>query len=124
MLFVGIIAHEMLHGLGWSFYAKKGWKSISFGVVWKYLTPYCHCSEPLPIQRYCFGSMLPALVLGILPAIVAMLAGNILLMGFGFFFTFSAAGDFLILWMLRKEKANALVQDHPNKIGCKIIEAP
>ncbi len=121
ILFVGIVAHEFLHGLGWSFYAKNGWKSISFGMVWKYLTPYCHCSEILTLSAYRFGSLLPAIVLGIFPSLIAIITGQIGLMIFGFFFTFAAAGDFLILWLIRKEKSTDMVQDHQDKIGCVII---
>jgi hypothetical protein len=67
--------------------------------------------------------MLPAFVLGIVPAIIAMATGNLGLMVFGFFFTFAAGGDFLILLLLRKEKPNTLVKDHPDKIGCIIYRA-
>ena len=124
VLFFGIVTHELRHGLGWSFYAKKGWKSIRFGIEWKYLTPYCHCAEILPISAYRFGSVLPAIVLGILPSIIAIVSGNLMLMVFGFIFTFAAGGDFLILWMLRKEKPTVFIQDHPDKIGCLVIQNP
>lgn len=120
IVLAGIVIHELLHGLGWSFYAKNGWKSIKFGFMWSFLTPYCHCSEPLLMRPYRIGSMLPAIVLGIVPAIIAMATGNLGLMVFGFFFTFAAGGDFLILWLLRKEKPNTLVKDHPDRIGCII----
>ena len=43
---IGIVVHELIHGLTWACFAKNGWKSISFGVWWKVLTPYCHCNEP------------------------------------------------------------------------------
>jgi hypothetical protein len=118
----GIVAHEILHGIGWSFYTKKGWKSIKFGIMWSFLTPYCHCTEPLIMGHYRTGSILPALVLGIFPSLIAMLTGNLILMTFGFFFTFAAGGDFLILWLIRKESSNALVLDHPDKIGCVVFE--
>jgi len=91
-------------------------------VVWKYLTPYCHCTEPLLIKPYRIGSVLPAFVLGLFPSIVAVASGNIWLMVFGFFFTFAAGGDFLILWLLRHEKSTVFVQDHPDKIGCVILQ--
>ncbi len=120
IILAGIVIHELLHGLGWSFYAKNGWKSIKFGIMWSFLTPYCHCSESLLMGPYRIGSMLPAIALGIVPAIIAMATGNLGLMVFGFFFTFAAGGDFLILWLLRKEKPNTLVKDHPDKIGCII----
>ena len=121
IIICGIIAHELLHGLAWSFYAKKGWKSISFGIEWKYLTPYCHCAEPLLMNPYRIGSVLPAVVLGFIPSILAIINGNLWLLAFGFFFTFAAGGDFLVLWLLRHEKSSVFVEDHPDKIGCIIL---
>ena len=121
ILLISIITHELLHGLGWSIYAKNGRKSIKFGVNWKFLTPYCHCNEPLLLNKYRFGSVLPAIILGIIPSIIAIITGHLGLMAFGFFFTFAAGGDFLILWLLRNENSTDFVQDHPDKIGCFII---
>lgn len=40
---VGIVLHELIHGLTWARYTSHGFKSIKFGVLWKMLTPYCHC---------------------------------------------------------------------------------
>jgi len=121
ILLLGVMAHELLHGLGWSIYTQHGWRSIRFGIMWSFLTPYCHCSEPLAMKSYRIGSILPALVLGFLPSLIAMAIGNLGLMIFGFFFTFAAGGDFLMLWLLRKEKPDALVEDHPDRIGCTVI---
>lgn len=121
VILAGIVIHELLHGLGWSFYTKKGWKSIKFGIMWSFLTPYCHCDEPLLMRPYRIGSMLPAILLGIVPAIIAITTGSLGLMVFGFLFTFAAGGDFLILWLLRKEKPNTVVKDHPDKIGCVLF---
>nr|WP_270298076.1 DUF3267 domain-containing protein [Eggerthella sinensis] len=42
-----ILVHELIHGLVWGICAKRHWKAVSFGVIWKYLTPYCTCDEPL-----------------------------------------------------------------------------
>jgi hypothetical protein len=122
ILLLSIITHELLHGLGWSIYAKKGWKSISFGVNWKFFTPYCHCNEPLLLNQYRFGTVVPAIVLGIIPSIIAIITGHPGLMAFGFFFTFAAGGDFLILWLIRDEKTGDFAQDHPDKIGCIILK--
>ena len=43
-LMAGIVVHELIHGLTWAYFAKKGFKSIRFGIFWEMLTPYCHCS--------------------------------------------------------------------------------
>lgn len=35
----------------------------------------------------------------------------------------SAGGDWLILWLIRNVKAGSLVEDHPSKAGCYVLEA-
>ena len=67
LVIVGIVVHELIHGLTWACYAKRGWKSISFGVMWKLLTPYCHCDEPMHISGYMMGAMMPCIILGCHP---------------------------------------------------------
>ncbi len=120
---VGIVMHELIHGLTCSLYAVKGLRSMKFGVMWKYATPYCHCKEPLLVKYYITGALMPAIVLGILPSVVALFIGNLGLLIFGLFFTMAAGGDFMIINLLRKEPANNLVQDHPTKIGCYVYRS-
>lgn len=119
-MILGIILHELIHGLTWSIFAKNGLKSMKYGVIWEWLTPYCHCEEPLLNKDYIIGAIMPALLLGIVPSLLALLTGSLALIIFGLFFTLSAGGDFMILNILRKEPMNSLVQDHPKKIGCYI----
>ena len=118
---VGAVVHELLHGLTWAVFCRNGLRSISYGVYWKVLTPYCHCKEVLPLKHYAIGGMMPGLVMGLLPALAGMAMGHFLLFLFGLFFSMAAAGDLLILWMLRHRKATDLVQDHPDKIGCFVL---
>jgi len=117
---LGIVLHELIHGIAWALSAKNGFKSIKFGVMWKMLTPYCHCKEPLQVKHYILGALLPALILGIIPGIIAIIIGNIYLLFFGVFFTMAACGDFLVIHLLRNEKRNDWVQDHPSEAGCYI----
>lgn len=116
----GIISHELIHGIVWAFYAENKFKSIRFGVLWYALTPYCHCKEPLKVYQYILGALMPGILLGILPSIIAICIGNFALLLFGIFFTISACGDFLVVDMLRRENMNDYVQDHPSEIGCFI----
>ena len=120
ILIVGIILHELIHGITWAFYAKKGFKSIKFGVLWKMLTPYCHCSEPLKVYQYIIGGIMPAIILGIIPSIIAIVIGNLGMLVFGIFFTMAASGDFMIINLLRKENPQDYTQDHPSEAGCYI----
>ena len=120
ILILGIILHELIHGVVWAFFAKQKFKSIKFGVLWKILTPYCHCKEPLQVSHYILGGIMPAIVLGIIPSIIALIIGNLSLLILGIFFTVAACGDFLIVYSLRKENKQDYVQDHPIEAGCYI----
>lgn len=122
VLLIGIILHEFIHGIMWSFFIKGGFKSISFGIIWKFLTPYCHSKEPMIVRKYILGAIMPAIVLGIVPVIVSYFTGSLKLWIFGYIFTLAALGDFIMVWVLIKEKSDSLVQDHPTKVGCYIFD--
>ncbi|UIR56395.1 DUF3267 domain-containing protein [Sphingobacterium sp. SRCM116780] len=119
-MIVGIVLHELIHGITWSQFAKNGLQSMKFGVIWKYVTPYCHCKEPLLLKHYIIGALMPAIILGFIPSIIAILLGHYGLLVFGLFFTFAAGGDFMMTNLLRKEPMNNLVQDHSSVIGCYV----
>ena len=120
ILILGIVLHELIHGIIWAKFAKEGFKSIKFGVLWEMLTPYCHCKEALNVRQYIIGAIAPAIILGIIPAIIAIMTGNLGLLIFGMLFTMAAGGDFLIINLIRKESSSDLVQDHPSEAGCFI----
>lgn len=114
---LGIVVHELIHGVFWAIFAKRGWKSIKFGYLKETATPYCHCNEPLLVWQYSIGTIMPFVALGLLPAIWACATGNVLLFVFAVIFSATAVGDFMILDMVRKEKSNTYVQDHPSEAG-------
>ena len=116
----GIVVHELIHGLTWSLFTKRGFKSIRFGILKEMLTPYCHCEEPLKVRQYVLGAAMPAVILGFIPALVSLFTGNSSILLFGIFFTMAAIGDFMIIWLLRKESSNSFVLDHPSEAGCYV----
>ena len=113
----GIVLHELLHGLTWGYFAKSGLKSIEFGIKWKYLTPYCHCKEPLKVKHYKIGGAMPLILMGIVPSIIGLIIGHGAILSFGIFFTWAAGGDIISLFMLNKLENNVYVSDHPEKMG-------
>lgn len=113
----GIIIHELLHGLTWGYFASNHLKSIKFGVKWKYLTPYCHCKEPLKVKHYKIGGAMPLLVMGIIPSIIGLIIGHGGVLSFGIFFTWVAGGDLIALYLLSKLNNDIYVSDHPEQMG-------
>ncbi|MBQ7775845.1 MAG: DUF3267 domain-containing protein, partial [Lachnospiraceae bacterium] len=75
-----IVVHELIHGITWGLCAKSKFKAIAFGFIWQYLTPYCTCKEPLKKYQMVLGAMMPTIVLGILPGIVAAVIGSVALL--------------------------------------------
>ncbi len=120
--FAGIVVHELLHGITWACYAKGGWKSISFGVMWKMLTPYCHCNEPMSVKAYLAGALMPLLVLGIIPGIVSLIIGSIPLLVWGILFIAAASGDIWMSWLLTKEAPESTILDHPTEAGFYVFD--
>lgn len=116
VLFIGIFIHELIHGITWSLFCKNGWKSIHIGMIKEYLTPYCHCKEPLTFGSYIIGGLMPFLILGIGVSAVGILVGNFTITFIGIVNILSAGGDTTIALMLLKYR-NAVIIDHPKECG-------
>lgn len=116
----GTALHEVLHGWGHT-WGPAAWDDVRFGMHWSALTPYARCDVPARAQTYRWAVGLPGLVLGILPATLGLAAGYWLATFFGFLMLVAAAGDILVLWILRSVPARAWVQDHPREVGCLIV---
>lgn len=114
--FAGVVVHELIHGLVWSFFCKDGLHSIHFGFQLKTLTPYCHCAQPLDKGGYIAGTLAPGVVLGLLPILLSLVLPNVNLMLFGAMSLAVAVGDFAIVLLLAPQR-EVLVVDHPTDPG-------
>ncbi len=116
VLFSGfIILHEFLHGVTWGLFCKDK-RSISYGVIWKHLTPYCTCAEPLSFSRYLLGALMPLLVLGIGLFLISLIIQSELLLYLSCLNIVCAGGDTTIAIMMFKHRKSIFL-DHPTKIG-------
>lgn len=117
------VTHELLHALAFIVFGKGSWKDIKFGFMWKSLTPYCHCSRAVSPGVYRITLVFPTIILGVIPMLIGFgfeigylaLMGTIMLIG--------GIGDLIILYIIRNIPSNAMVLDHPSKIGC-LVEMP
>lgn len=119
-MLIGIVLHELIHGVFFAMFAKQGFRSIRFGVIWEYLTPYCHCKEPLLIKHYRIGALAPAIILGLTPAVIGLIVGKYLITFLGIFFIAAAIGDFMVIHLLWNEKSTDYAQDHSSEAGCYV----
>ncbi len=122
ILLVGGIIHELIHAISYVIFGKAAFKEIKIGFHWKNITPYAHCTVPISASAYRISAVLPGIILGFIPGIFSIILGNSLLLVIALFFSIVSCGDFLIIWLIRKVKKEQLVQDHPEKAGCLVIE--
>lgn len=120
---IGTVLHEVLHGLGHT-WGEASWDDIQFGMHWEALTPYAQCRVPARTHSYRVAVALPGLVLGLFPLVVGVASGIWLVTFYGFLMLIAAAGDILVLWILRNVPARAWVQDHPREVGCLVVAGP
>jgi hypothetical protein len=116
LILVGVVLHELIHGICMAASAGGGWKTISFGFSTKAIAPYTHCNESLTPCAYRISLAMPGFLLGGIPILTSWFTGNILFLFFGILFCWAASGDAIILWMSRKITGGVL-QDHPDQIG-------
>jgi hypothetical protein len=123
VVLLGVVLHELIHGIIWAIFANKPFSAIEFGFLWKTFTPYAHLKEPVDVRAYRIGAFMPGFILGILTYILSLLLGDVNLFWFSLVHTAASGGDWLILWVIRNVRAGMQVEDHPTNAGCYVIES-
>lgn len=125
LIILSIVVHEWIHGMFWAIFAKNHFKSIEFGFIKEYATPYCTCLEPLSKVQYIIGAIMPGIILGILPMTIAIFSGSLLTFVIGVVMTIGAGGDFMIILKLlfyRSKSKDVVFVDHPTACGLILYE--
>ncbi|MCL2447123.1 MAG: DUF3267 domain-containing protein [Oscillospiraceae bacterium] len=106
---VGIVVHELLHAVFYLPYTKNGFKSLKIG--FKLSHAYCECTEIMRTNQAIVSLMAPLIILGIIPAIVAVIIGNAYLLIFGIFFTVAGSADTQIFLSIFKNRKITWFED-------------
>lgn len=125
LLIALVVIHELIHGLTWGIFAKNHFKSISFGIIWKAVTPYCTCSEPLKKWQYIIGTLMPTVILSLGLGIISIFSGSLVLFFAAMFMFLGGGGDMLVvikLLMYRTKNKDAVIYDHPYECGLVVFE--
>ena len=117
-----IIIHELIHVLFFFIFCDFNIKKIKIGFQFKTLTPYAHCKKSLKIYQYKLSVVMPGVILGVIPIVIAFFTNSILLLYFGLFMLLGAGGDIIILFMLSKIPKHKKILDHSNEIGFIVID--
>ncbi|HKG53302.1 MAG TPA: DUF3267 domain-containing protein [Anaerolineales bacterium] len=123
VVLLGVVFHELIHGISWMIFGHKPFAALKFGFQWKTFTPYAHLTEPVDVSAYRLGAFMPGFILGILAYLFSLVFHNGNLFWFSLIHTSAAGGDWLILWLIRNVQSGRQVEDHPTRAGCYVLEA-
>jgi hypothetical protein len=124
LILVGVLAHEALHAVGFLLLGRAPRAAVRIGFQRRTLTPFASCGAAVTAGAYRAASLLPALVLGVLPTVLAWLLGSGGLVLWGWVMLALAGGDLAAVWAMRAVPRGVLVLDHPSRVGCRLAEAP
>jgi hypothetical protein len=117
-----IILHEGLHAAGFLMFGRVPHGTVHFGVDRATLSPYAGCRVPMSARAYRAAVLLPALVLGLGTLIPGWILGVGWLAVLGTLQLITAGGDLVAYWAIRDIPAGARVLDHPERVGCQILD--
>ena len=119
------VIHEGIHGITWAFFSENHFHDIEFGFIWHMLTPYCTCKSALTKRQYIIGALMPTIIVGIIPAIIAIIYHYDILFLLSLLMIIGGGGDTLIVLKLLFYKENgrdSIYMDHPYECGIVVFE--
>lgn len=121
VLLLAIAVHEALHAVGFLLGGAER-NALHFGIDRSTLSPFAGCRVPVSARAYRFAVLLPGLLLGVVPWAWGMATGAGWPVVFGTVMIIAAAGDGMILWIIRALPGRCRVLDHPTRVGCQVVE--
>lgn len=119
------VVHEGIHGITWACFAKEHFGAIDFGIIWSMLTPYCTCNAALTKSQYIIGAMMPTVIVGFIPAAIAVAFNYPTLFFISMIMILCGGGDALIILKLlcyKEHGKESIYMDHPYECGVVVLE--
>ena len=124
VLFIMLLSfiHEVIHVSTWAIFLGKNRKKGMLSMGIHGLTPYARCSCDTSVPGTFWGALMPMIVLGLIPFIIACIIGSPLLAIEGAFGLSAGGGDLLsgakMVKYLRVK--GAVAADSPERLGCVV----
>lgn len=72
---ISIPVHETIHGITCAYVSDNNYKSISYGISPHRFCAFCRYSRPVEASVRYWASLMPCIVLAVIPAVVAVSSG-------------------------------------------------
>lgn len=102
-----VIVHELLHAVGWWIISRVPSNQVRFRVLARYGGAYAYTHHDMTVWSGQVAMLLPAILLGIIPAVAGLILQQPLLLAYGLVMVYAAAGDLFLAWHTLKFPATA-----------------
>jgi len=99
--FVGIFVHEWLHAISFRIFGGVTKESISYRRQWKTLDIQTMCAAPMTAGAYRIAALMPALLMGLVPAAISLAYGIGWLAVWSVLALNSVTSDIVSVWAIR-----------------------
>lgn len=118
LVLVGVVIHELLHGLGAVLFGKCKKNDVKYGINLKEGIAYCHTKKPLSGKSYCGMLVLPIIVTGIIPFAICVATGGLMEIAAFALLIAGGTGDVIMLvGVLKNKDANREIIDHETALA-------
>lgn len=121
LLLAGLLLHEAVHVAGYYLFGRAPRGSVRLGPGGAGFALRARCERPVSARAFRGVLVLPALLLGLLPGVVAVVAGSWLLVIWAVWMLVVAASDLVALWAMRDLTAATPVRAHTLRPGCEVL---
>ena len=91
---LSIPVHELIHGITCAYVSDNNYKTIHYGVNFNKFYAYCRHTKMMDRKACIYTSVMPGIVLGVIPAIISLLIGNQFVCAFAILNLAGASKDF------------------------------
>ena len=116
LLFITTPIHELLHAVGWTVSSKTDRKNIFIYLPSGLSDAYCHCGSPLRFFEYTIGSLLPLIIMSVIPSAISVLIHSTLLLYLSVFNAFGCGSDIInsVIAFIHRDE---IILDYPTDCG-------
>lgn len=116
MFLFGLFIHELIHAIFFIIFNKEGLESVRFGISKDgCIAPYCELNEDLLAWKFRICTIVPTLVLGVIPVVMSFVEYNFLYLLGGSLFIIAGSADIYLLWITRKITNRSIIKSTSDK---------
>lgn len=97
LVFIWLIIHELLHGIGFSIFKSVDKKNITFGMFLEKGIFYCMCKQNIPKKVILTSLLFPVTIIGLITLIIGMYINSFVLVYLSILNMVSSIGDIVMI---------------------------